>query len=58
MLQKKAERAESWACRGDHLIALPWLVEEGETPGKGLSLGVEHSGCRAPSCVWEIVVWA
>lgn len=28
----------------------------GETIGKGLPLGAEHSWCQAPSCAWEIMV--
>lgn len=35
-----------------HLITIPWLVEGGETPEKGLSLGVE----QALSCMGQIMV--
>lgn len=40
----------------DHYSLAGGLAGGGETIGKGLPLGAEHSRCQTPSCVWEIMV--
>lgn len=40
----------------DHSLAGGLGGGGGETIGRGLPLGAEHSWCQAPPCAWEIMV--